>query len=411
MKLKVNFEIALTHILSRKKQTLIAALGVTMGMSMFIFSNSLMKGFNKYSKKEMFKVISHIRIYKEDEISSPLLKCKKDQLVLITNPKIITQSKSIVNPYDQINNLRAQSYVTYIAPRVNVDLFYNNGRSQLKGIGNGISVKEADKMFNIKSTMIAGNLEQISYDLNAIIIGKIVAKKMNVGLGDNLTISSSYGILKIMRVAGIFSTGNRSIDESRCYMHINSAQQLVKQNSTYITEILLNIKNPDESSVYVQKLAKLTNYKVEDWKTANADQLAGDKMRDIMTIVVPFTILLVAAFGIYNILNMTITQKLNDIAILKATGFSGKDVIKIFGIEAIAMGMVGILMGLGVGAILIKVLQNVYLGEPIGYFPIFYEPSVFITSSLASMLVTIGAGYLPARKAAKVDPVSIFRSL
>jgi lipoprotein-releasing system permease protein len=120
-------------------------------------------------------------------------------------------------------------------------------------------------------------------------------------------------------------------------------------------------------------------------------------------------ILLVAAFGIYNILNMTIMQKLNDIAILKATGFSGNDVIKIFVSEAFIMGFMGTCAGLLMASLLVKLLSHVYIGGDIGYFPIKFEPSVFVIGAFIGVFVTLCAGFIPARNAAKVDPVEIFR--
>jgi lipoprotein-releasing system permease protein len=120
-------------------------------------------------------------------------------------------------------------------------------------------------------------------------------------------------------------------------------------------------------------------------------------------------ILLVAAFGIYNILNMTIMQKLNDIAILKAQGFSGRDVIKIFVTEAIIMGSFGTMIGLLIASVLVNLLGRVYIGGDIGFFPIGFEPVIFVVGAVIGLLVTTGAGFFPARNAAKVDPIEIFR--
>jgi lipoprotein-releasing system permease protein len=117
----------------------------------------------------------------------------------------------------------------------------------------------------------------------------------------------------------------------------------------------------------------------------------------------------VAGFGIYNILNMTVTQKINDIAILKAMGFKGNDVVRIFVTQAITMGMIGIVMGVIVATIMVNLLQHVYIGGDIGYFPIRFEVLPFARGIFFGFAVTFLAGYMPARKAAKVDPVSIFR--
>lgn len=406
----INIEIARTHIRTRRKQTIIAALGVTIGLGMYIFSTSLMGGFSKYSKSEMFKTIAHVKVYNEEKISEPLFRyTDSDKQVLISNPRTVNESKNISDPYKLLDKIRQQDYVTYAAPQVNVDIFYNNGESQLKGSASGVVIAEADAMFNIQSTMLAGNLQIIATNLNAVIIGKGVAEKMNLGLDDNITISSSQGIIKVMKIAGIFTTGNKSVDESKCYIHISTAQQFFKKGSTYINEIYANVLDPDKSIDYAGQIQQLTDYKVEGWQTTYSDTLSGDKIRDIMGTLVPIVIMLVAAFGIYNILNMTIIQKMNDIAILKATGFAGKDIIRIFVMEAFIMGIIGTSMGLGIGAVLIKLLQHVWVGGPSGYFPIYYGLNVFLSAAIMGMLITIGAGFFPALKASRVDPVDIFR--
>jgi lipoprotein-releasing system permease protein len=106
---------------------------------------------------------------------------------------------------------------------------------------------------------------------------------------------------------------------------------------------------------------------------------------------------------------MTIMQKLNDIAILKATGFSGKNVISIFVGEAFIMGFFGTILGLILAAVFVNILGSVYIGGDIGYFPIGFEPSITALGGVIGLFVTVVAGFIPARHAAKVDPIEIFR--
>jgi lipoprotein-releasing system permease protein len=410
MRLSVNSEIALTHILTRKKQTLVAAMGVTIGIALYIFSNSLSAGVGKYSQEKMFKSVPHIRVFKKDEISKPLFNLNdSNQIVVIENPKITTLSKSILNPYGILADIKKEPYITYAAPQVNVDLFYISGKSQLKGVSNGVKILEADAMFNIQSTIVAGDLQSINSDLNAIILGSGIAAKLNLGIDDNITVLSAQGVKKVLHITAIFSTDNKAVDESKSYINISTAQQLVKENSNFVTDIYASVVNPDLSPEYAKQLQTITVYDVEDWKTANADQLAQDKMLGTMTPLISFCIMLVAAFGIYNILNMTITQKMNDIAILKANGFKGKDIIRIFLLESFIMGLVGTILGLLFGALFIRIMQGVYIGSPIGYFPIYYNLEVFMTGAVFGIITSLGAGYFPARKAAQIDPVEIFR--
>lgn len=106
---------------------------------------------------------------------------------------------------------------------------------------------------------------------------------------------------------------------------------------------------------------------------------------------------------------MTVSQKINDIAILKAMGFKGKDVIRIFLTQALSIGVMGVIGGMIMAAVLVTLLKKVYIGGDIGFFPIDYELTKFIQGTVVGMIITFFAGYLPARKAAQVDPVSIFR--
>jgi lipoprotein-releasing system permease protein len=119
--------------------------------------------------------------------------------------------------------------------------------------------------------------------------------------------------------------------------------------------------------------------------------------------------MLIAGFGIYNILNMTVSQKINDIAILKAIGFKGNDVIRIFVTQALSIGLIGVVGGMLMALLMITLLKKVYIGGDIGYFPVDYELQKFIQGVVMGLVITFFAGYIPARKAAKVDPVSIFR--
>jgi lipoprotein-releasing system permease protein len=410
MQRSVNIDIALTHIFTRKKQTLVAAIGVTLGVGVYLFMNSLSSGFSKFSRDEIFKNSAHIKIYKDDELSEPLISdTTRKNVVVIANPQITTLSKKIINPEDLLKNVKKQPYVTNAIAQVNFDAFYNRGKAQVRGNGNGVNILEYSAMFNSAKYMVAGSLQALQGNLNGIIIGSGIAEKLNLGIGDNITITSSYNVVKVMKIAGIFTSGSSLTDNAKSYVNISTAQQFIKEGPSYVSSIFVNIPSADYSEYYAKKLQQITSYKVEDWKTTNADVLAGDKTRGTLMGAISFSILIVAAFGIYNILSSTIAQKINDIAILKATGFSGNDVVKIFILEAVVMGLIGTMIGLLTGAVLISIMSNIYMGGPVGYFPIGFESALFARSFVLGLFITICAGYFPAKKAAKVDPVEIFR--
>jgi lipoprotein-releasing system permease protein len=406
----VNTEIALTHILSRKRQTLVASLGVTIGITAFVFLNSLILGFNRFFDKSIFKSMPHIRIYKDDAISKPLAVAQyANSTQVVVNPKILNESKNLVNPQKLVSDIKRQPGVITAAQWVTVNLFYTSGRSQLNGVASGASIMDADAMFDIQSTMVVGDVKNLQNVSNGIILGIGITDKLNLHLNENVTVISSLGASKIMKVVGIFKTSNSVTDKTKSYMNLASAQQLLREGPSYVTDIYVKVKDPSIVEQYKPALATVSPYKIEDWKEANETFVAASKTRSVMMRSISAAILLVAAFGIYNILNMTIMQKLNDIAILKATGFSGKDVIKIFVTEALIMGIFGTLLGLLLASGIIELVSHVYVGGDIGFFPIRFEPSMTLIGGVVGVLVTLGAGLIPARNAAKVDPIEIFR--
>jgi lipoprotein-releasing system permease protein len=155
------------------------------------------------------------------------------------------------------------------------------------------------------------------------------------------------------------------------------------------------------------------NINAVDIKTANAQFETGTSIRNIITYAVSITLLVVAGFGIYNILNMMIYEKMADIAILKATGFSGNDVKRIFIYEALLIGIVGgalgLIMGLGVSYLISISPFETQAIPTIKTFPVNFNPLYYLIGSIFAMITTFFAGYLPARKASKIDPVEIIR--
>ncbi len=410
-KLNVDFEIAFTHVLAKKKQTVIVSFAVAIAIAAFIFLNSLVVGFNRDSDEALFKSTPHIRVYVDDKISQSLNHdTTNNNLSVISNPKIINENKKLLNPEQILKEVKAIENVTTATSWLTVNIFYNNGSAQLNGSSSGVNISEANEMFDIQSTMVEGDMQNLISTSNGIIIGVGIAENLNVKMDDNISVVSPLGIVKIMKVVGLFETSNSVVDKSKSYMNLSIAQQLMAQGPDYITDIYVNVKDPDRASEFVPGLKTLTGYNAEDWKEASEAAEANKKTRGVMMGSISLIILIVAAFTIYNIVNMTVKQKMHDIAILKAQGFGGKSVITIFISEAVIIGALGTINGMVLGAILIKILSKVYIGGDKGYFPIQLEPKIMVMGLFVGLFVTLIAGYIPARGAAKVDPVSIFRN-
>lgn len=406
--MNINTDIAKTYILVDKRQTAVAAIGVVLGMAVYIFMNSLMLALDRSSTSVIFKNNAHIRVYKEDKISKELVS-DKDVKYLITNPKVAPKSNTIINPNLVTETILKNKNVTVVTPQVNSSVFYNNGKSQISGMAVGVKPAEANAMYDINSSIVDGDFESLATNPNGIVIGVGISSKMNLAVGNNINITSAKGVNRTFKVIAIFRSNVKALDETKSYVNLASAQQLQQEGPLYITDISVNIKNPDDAEAIGKEITQLTGYKAQSWQEANNSIVTGNKMRRIVSGLISYLILLVAGFGIYNILNMTVNQKINDIAILKAMGFKGKDVIRIFVTQALTIGIIGVIGGVLLAAVLINTLKNIYVGGDIGYFPIEYDYTVFIRGIVFGLIITFFAGYFPARKAARVDPVDIFR--
>lgn len=156
------------------------------------------------------------------------------------------------------------------------------------------------------------------------------------------------------------------------------------------------------------------NYKAEDWETANASVTASNLIRNTLTYVVSITLLVVAGFGIYNIMNMTIAGKMKDIAILKAQGFARKDIVQIFLSQSLVIGIMGAITGILLGFCLSYLLSKTPFPAnnnfiSLKFFPVIFNPYHYLFAIFFGIITTFIAGLMPSVKASRVDPVAILR--
>ena len=335
MALPVNLSISKTHLLTRKKQTIVAMLGVTFGIAMFILMISFMQGVNQFLEDTMLSATPDIHIYndvKTDFSSSVAGQYFKDsgQDVAVQHPKPKEVTLNIKNAEGIMADLKRNPLVAAISPLLSTQVFYNYGPVQLNGFINGVNISEECRLFSLQEKMIDGKPENLLTADNGILMGKGLADKLNVRTGDLVSLATPTGSTMRFRIVGIFAIGIGTIDNVKSYVNLASVQQLLGKDRSYITDINIKLKNNKMSKTEAVAFARKYNYTSEDWETANSSVTASNLIRDTLTYVVSFTLLVVAGFGIYNIMNMTIASKLKDIAILKAQGFARRDIIQIF---------------------------------------------------------------------------------
>jgi len=419
MSLSVNFSISKTHLLSRKKQSVVAMLGVTFGIAMFILMISFMQGVNQFLEDTMLSATPDIHIYNDvstDFSVSVAGDYFKDSLksVIVHHPKPKQVQLNIKNAEGIIADLKKDPLVAAVSPLLSTQVFYNYGPVQLNGFIDGVNISEESRLFNLEEKMVDGKTENLLTSDNGIIMGQGLADKLNVRTGDLVTLTTPTGSTMRFRVVGIFQIGIGTIDNVKSYVNLASVQQLLGKDRSYITDINIKLKDNKLSQSEALAFARKYNYKSEDWETANSSVMASNLIRDTLTYVVSITLLIVAGFGIYNIMNMTIASKLKDIAILKAQGFARRDIIQIFLSQSLVIGLLGAVTGLMLGFALSYALSrtpfpanNSFIS--LKYFPVIFRTGHYVFGILFGLITTFIAGLMPSVKASRVDPVAILR--
>ena len=409
------FDIARTHLISKPKQTLIAMLGVTFGIGMFIAMVSLMTGLNNFTEELTMTSSPDIHIY--HDVTEPRATILEEYnlrgVSFVHHQKPKNETPKLRNAMQITDLLRKDDRVIGAAPSISSQVFYNFGPVQLSGNILGVDIIEENKLFDLRAKMKKGRIEDLKANHDGIIMGRGLAKKLNVQPGDRVVITTPQGYTMTLKVVGIFQMGLGAVDNIRSYANLSTVQTILQKDHLYITDVNIKLKDLHQAKAIAPEYQKTFRYKAEDWETANATFLTGNIIRNILTYSVSITLLVVAGFGIYNILNMTIYNKMKDIAILKAMGFAGKDVKQIFMIQSLVIGFVGSVMGLLIGYLLSSLIARAPFNGgdfiSLDHFPVNFNPKYYIIGIVFGVITTAFAGYMPSRKASKVDPIEILR--
>jgi lipoprotein-releasing system permease protein len=416
MSWKLILEIAKALMLARIKQTLVAAVGVLFSISMFIALLGFMNGLNSLLDGMILNRTPHIRFYNEikPNPNQPIQLSPEfaADLHSIRSVKPSTSRLAIHNSRAIIHQLEQDPRVLGVSPKLAAQVFFNVGTLDLSSNINGIDGFKESQLFGFQDYVIEGRVEDLN-QLNTIILGKGVADRMMAKLGDVVQVTTAQGNRIQLKVVGAFQSGLGDFDKINSYASLATVQKMLGQPASYFTDIQVKLHDFNQAPQLAKELGTIFEVDADDIQTVNAQFETGSEVRTIISYAVGITLLVVAGFGIYNILNMMIYEKLDSIAILKAIGFSPKDVNRIFTSIAILIGLVGSSLGLLVGYLLGLLIDHIPFETEalptITTYPIDYNPKFYLIGGVFGLLTTYLAGFFPARKASSVDPVEIIR--
>jgi lipoprotein-releasing system permease protein len=405
MNIPFELHIALRYLFARRKQafisviSLISTLGVTVGVMALVIALALMTGLQQELRDRILGSNPHVYVW---------------------------NTGGIVDYHAEAAKLRQLPHVVGAAPEILGQGLISAGREtqpvQIKGVDPVLEQQVTD----IKGAMQSGSLDALNKTegVDGILLGKDLAAKLGVAIGDTVSLLTPQGTLSPMgmiprtrrlRVAGIFSLGLYEFDSSYGFVSLDVAKRLFDKDQADLIQLRVDdiYLAPQIAKEIPTRLG--AQYVTENWSEMNRSLFSAlwlEKMAISLTIGL---IVMVAALNIVASLILLVMEKNRDIAILKTMGASARSVTAIFMMQGLIIGLVGTTVGAAAGYALsflfdhyrlIRVPIDVY---QVSHVPFTVLPLDFALVVVAAILVCFVATIYPSRQAARLDPAQALR--
>ena len=386
----IEFFIAKKQMLERKKQSILSIVGVFIGITVLIVSLGVSNGLDKNMINSILSLTSHINVYSPENIQN------YEELV-----KNIEEVKGVKGA---VPTIETQGIIKY----------EGHGEPYVAGVKVvGYDLDKAIKVMKLDDYIIAGKIDL--EDKKAILIGKELASSMGAMVGDKVKLITSEETDLEMTVGGIFQSGFYEYDLNMVLIPLQTAQYITYSDET-VGRLSVRLDNPYDAQELIYDVARKlpTDLYIGTWGEQNRALLSALTLEKTIMLVVFSLIAIVAGFLIWITLNTLVREKTKDIGIMRAMGFSKKNIMLIFLIQGIILGIIGIILGIIVSLILLYYIKN-YAVDLVSN--IYYLKDIPIEISLKEITIIVGANFIvilissifPAYRAAKLENVEALR--
>ena len=411
--------IAMRYLLERKRQTLLTLLGVFFGTVAYVAVSGFFVGLQGFMVQQLVNNAAEVHIearkdyLTEHVLDVPFFGEKFLHTFWSAPPAGVEGFQEVQSPAKWYKRLNADPRVAAFVPQLTAPALFVLGINSVGTTITGCDARKQVKVTTIADYMIDGKFTDIAVGGNRIVLGDELMKRLGAAMNQN--VMASIGVNPTpssFKVIGRYYTGNRGMD-LQAYAAIDDIQR-TNLTPNQVNEIGVRLKDYKDSDAMARTWAMTSPERVESWGDQNANILSIFAIQDALRFSMIMTVLIVAGFGIYNILNMTVSQKRQDIAILRALGYDAFDVIMLFFSQGLTVGIVGGILGLICGSILCRYLQSIPFmvatpANPQGHLHISLSASILFQAAFMSLFAASIASILPARAASKLTPIEIIR--
>jgi len=409
--------LAVRQLFSRPRQTLLAIVGIGLGTTAFLAISGMMLGFREVFIQQLINSTAHVAITPHED---PVTEHSLDSFFFpgslvewIAPPVAKDESLHLDHPQGWFDRLEKDQQVEAYAPQFSAQVLISRTKVSRPINIVGVEASSQVRTTDIQEDMVEGDFKDLERGGFQIILGRSLGEKIGVRRQGTVNLIDSAGASRPVKVAGFYETGITDIDETVAYAPLHQVQQ-VNRTPGRVSKIVVRLKDVSKARATADAWGLLGRDKVQSWDQANASFMTVFKFQDIMRFTLSWIIVIVAAFGVYNILNMIVLQKRGEIAILRSMGFDKGDITMLFFLQGLFLGTVGGLLGLGLGTLLCLYLESIRfegMGQTtIDHILISWRFSTYAIGFTLAFVSGVMAGLFPARAASRMTPIDILRS-
>ncbi len=399
-RLWIEWTIAISFLREGRAQSIMITVGVAVGVAVIVFVTALMQGLQSNIIQRTLGTQAHIRLLSPDDVNQ-IIAPAAGTLQLLQEDKRPQRLRSINNWQQITATLDQLPLLTAVSPVVSGPAFAQRGDALESVALVGIDVERYQKIIPLKEYLISGQLRVGADD---VLIGSQLAEDLGVQVGSKLRLDTGQQNSAVVNIAGIFELGVRELDARYVYLDLKQAQSLLSLPGG-VTVIDLTVADIFEAENVAAQVGRLTSLQAESWIKTNAQLMNAISAQSLSTSMIIVFVAISVAFGIASVLSVSVVQRTREIGILRATGATRQQILRIFLFQGAMFGLLGSVLGSVASYALVWVFNA--FGPGLFYIPV--SINLIMLALLLAILTGVLAAAIPARRAAALDPVEAIR--
>lgn len=399
-RLWTEWTIAISFLREGRAQSIMITVGVAVGVAVIIFISALIQGLQSNIVERTLGTQAHIRLLSPDEVNQ-IVQPAAGTVQLLQEDKRAQRLRSINNWQQITETLDQLPVLTAVSPVVSGPAFVQRGDAIQSVALVGINLERYQQIIPLKEYLLSG---QLRIGADDVMIGSQLSKDLGVQVGSKLRLDTGRENSALVNVAGIFELGVRELDARYVYLDLKQAQSLLSLPGG-VTVIDLTISDIFEADNIAAQIGRLTSLKAESWIKTNAQLMNAITAQSLSTNMIIIFVAISVAFGIASVMSVSVVQRTREIGILRATGATQLQILRIFLFQGAIFGLLGSVLGSAVSYGLVWIFNT--FGPGLFYIPL--SINLVILALLLATLTGVLAAAIPSRRAAALDPVEAIR--